>query len=236
MLKFFFALFIVCIVSNGNIYAQDTLQTLQDTLPKISVKNRDGRIIISWKNNYGAQISNIYIQRSSDSLKRFTTIGTVLNPMNRENGYVDSRPAIGRIFYRVFIAFEGGAYIYTRSYKPSLDTTDANFPQIVDNETPATPGNFVASKFVFTGRDNNVIINLPNAERYKYSVKFFDENDKFLFQVNIKEPYLILEKVNFLHAGWFKYHLFNNDILLEKYKFFIPKDGRNGASRDFRNK
>src|SRR3989442_816726 len=61
----------------------------------------------------------------------------------------------------------------------------------------------------------------------KYSIKFVDENDSPIFEINkITEPYLILDKVNFIHAGWFYYNLYESGMLLEKYKFFIPKDGK----------
>ena len=203
----------------------------QDTLPGISVKSRSGKVIISWVNAYGAKISNINIQRSNDSLKRFTTIGTVLNPLNKENGFVDAKPWEGNIYYRVFVAFDGGNYFFTKSYQPSIDTLVSAIIEKIEEKAepikPSLPHAFVPSKFVFTGKDNNVIISLPNASLYKYSITFFDDADKLLFEIkNIKEPYLILEKVNFLHAGWFKYHLFNNGILLEKYKFNIVKEGR----------
>ena len=233
MLKFICALYFFIIAFSGNIFAQDTL-------PRISVKDRDGKVIISWINGYGARINNINIQRSYDSIKRFTTIGTVLNPMNKENGFVDTKSIGGRFFYRVFVAFDGGEYVFTRSYRPAFDSLREEMTEIEPTEAapkPNTPGGFVASKFVFTGKDNNVMINLPNAAGQKYSIKFFDEADNPVFEVrNIKEPYLILEKVNFLHSGWFKYHLLNNDILLEKYKFYIPKDGKGGTNREQRNK
>lgn len=227
MFKFIFVFVLYCTTFAGNIFAQDTL-------PKISVKSRDGKIIISWKNGYGALINNINIQRSGDSVKKFSTIGSVLNPMNKENGYVDSKPLAGNLFYRVFVAFDGGSYVFTHSYRPVLDTANESIITIVEEQKeivkPFIPNSFVASKFVFTGKDNNVIINLPNAAAEKYSVKFFDEDDNFLFEIHsIKEPYLILEKVNFLHSGWFKYHLLDNDIVLEKYKFYIPKDGKNAT-------
>ena len=235
MLKFISILLVCCVAIHGNIFAQDTL-------PKISVVNRDGKVIISWLNTYGAKINNINIQRSTDSIKRFTTIGTVLNPMNRENGFVDAKTPGGRIFYRVFVAFDGGDYIFSKSYKPVTDTS-VEEPSILADEgrdlhKPANISGFVPSKFVFTGKDNNVIINLANAASQKFSIHFFDENDKPLFVLNnIKESYLILDKVNFVHAGWFKYHLYNNNILLEKFKFYIPKDARNGGNgRDQRNK
>lgn len=213
----------------------------QDTLPKITVLNQSGKIIISWKNSYGAKITNINVQRSFDSTKRFTTIGTVLNPLNKENGYVDSKPPQDRVFYRVFIAFEGGDYLFSKSHRPVIDTSVAfiDIPVEENKEPPkiAEPTGFVPSKFVFTGKDNNVIINLPGAEKRKFSIKFFDENDKPVFEINhITEPYLILEKVNFIHAGWFKYNLFDNEVLLEKFKFYIPKETKNGNSREQRNK
>lgn len=229
MLKFILALFISFTAFNG-------ITVAQDTLPKISVKNRDGKIIISWINTYGAKISNINIQRSFDSVKRFTTIGSVLNPLNKENGFVDSKPPVGNIFYRVFVAFEGGDYIFTRSCRPVLDTSTQSETELDmerkelerELQKQGTNNGFVPSKFVYTGKDNNVIISLTNAANQKFSIHFFDENDKPVFELhNIKEPYLILDKVNFLHSGWFKYHLFNNNIMLEKFKFFIPKDGRN---------
>ncbi|MBK7883760.1 MAG: hypothetical protein IPJ81_08135 [Chitinophagaceae bacterium] len=64
----------------------------QDTLPKISVKNLGGQIIISWKNNYKRPVTTINIQRSYDSTKNFYTIGSVLNPQNIENGFADAKP------------------------------------------------------------------------------------------------------------------------------------------------
>jgi hypothetical protein len=237
MPRFFFVPFVFFLFFfTGTVFAQDTL-------PRISVIGLSGKVIISWRNTYGAKISNINIQRSSDSLKRFATIGTVLNPLNRENGYVDTKPPQDRIFYRVFIAFEGGEYIFSKSHRPVIDTSaDAisviDFP-LEERKEPVKAGEpgFVPSKFVFTGRDNNVIINLPDAATRKFSIKFFDENDKPVFEINkITEPYLILEKVNFLHAGWFKYHLFDNDILLEKFKFFIARETRNGNGREQRNR
>ena len=227
MLKIILVFFIFFTAFNEIIVAQDTL-------PKISVKNRGGRIIISWINPYGAKISNINIQRSFDSLKRFTTVGSVLNPLNKENGFVDSKTPVGRIFYRVFVAFEGGDYIFTRSYQPVLDTSTQSETELemerreLERELQnGTYHGFVPSKFVYTGKDNNVIISLANAASQKYSIRFFDENDNPVFELRtINESYLILDKVNFLHSGWFKYHLLNNNILLEKFKFFIPKDGK----------
>src|SRR5687768_17330490 len=136
----------------------------QDTLPKITVTDISNRVLISWTNPF-INLTTINIQRSRDSLKNFTTIGSVLDVKNKKNGFVDNRPAIPHMYYRLFISFEGGTYEFTRSYRPVIDTTAVipfDFKQNVVNTW------FVPSKWVYTGRDNNVIISLPDAARKKY--------------------------------------------------------------------
>lgn len=213
----------------------------QDTLPHISVKEVSGKIIISWKNNYGARISTINLQRSADSIRNFTTIGSVLEPMNRENGFVDTKAASSKMFYRVFVSFEGGRYLFSKSQRPVKDTVTKNSDmQLTDGEEPVkvvTPKGYVASRFVYTGKDNNVIISLPDAAAKKYVVKFFDENNNPVFETNkITEPLLIVEKVNFLHSGWFYFELYENGLLKEKHKFFIARDIKNAGNNNERGK
>ena len=46
-----------------------------------------------------------------------------------------------------------------------------------------------------------------------------------------------MEKVNFLHAGWFYFNLYENNNLIEKSKFFIQKEAKSsGSLKDQRNK
>ncbi|MBI3883176.1 MAG: hypothetical protein HY305_02910 [Sphingobacteriales bacterium] len=242
----------------------------QDSLPHITVKNFSGKIIVSWKNKYTVNITNINIQRSYDSLKNFSTIGSVLNPMNADNGFVDAKPPYLRMYYRVFVSFEGGKYLFSPSLRAAkeiivisdadtatdkpdfkrIDTIANTIKDKVDTgakkTTPGTrndavkkdtlivkkpaikievPPGFVSSKNIYIGRDNNIILNFPLATTRKYTIKFFDENDNPVFELNkIHESYLILEKVNFKRGGWYKYHLYDNGILLDKYKIFILKD------------
>ncbi|MEJ7671227.1 MAG: hypothetical protein WKF59_00505 [Chitinophagaceae bacterium] len=48
-----------------------------------------------------------------------------------------------------------------------------------------------------------------------------------IFELNkISEPYLTLEKANFLHAGIFDFELYENAVLVEKHKIYVPKDGK----------
>lgn len=285
MLKFVCLLFLGTILSSAPLIAQQIL-------PGITVKNYNGKIIVSWKNQYPIEVKTINIQRSFDSTKNYNTIGSVLNPQNTENGFVDETPPYNKMYYRLFISFDAGNYIFSEPVRPvkelpqpspmitqdvtvvSLKKDDITKEQgkeikkepIIKTELPAEkieeppiskndkklkdpvaknkkekkpvatkPDQVVPdenagsypSRRIYTAKDNNVIINLPHFESRKYTVKFFTEDDKPLFELNrIKEEYLIVEKMNFLRAGWFYFELYENGKLLEKNKFLIAKDGR----------
>src|SRR5436190_22710839 len=88
----------------------------QEILPAITVKNLKGKVIISWENEYPIKVKTINVQRSYDSTKNFTTIGSVPNPQKVENGFVDAKPPYNKMFYRVFIFFDGGEYIFSESH------------------------------------------------------------------------------------------------------------------------
>ena len=238
MQKTVFILFIFFFISRQQAAAQDTL-------PRITVKNISNKIIVSWKMNYGANISTINIQRSKDSIKNFTTIGSVLEPMNRENGYVDNKATSPNMFYRVFVAFAGGTYLFTKSYRPVKDSITGRLSATEEDKLllleqsktesitvkpgVAKPYVYIPSKFIFTSKENSVIIQLPEAGGNQYSVKFFDEKDNPVFEIRkVTEPYLIIEKVNFLHSGWFYFKLYDNGILKERNQFYIPKEGKTG--------
>ncbi len=181
----------------------------QHALPGIMLKNSNGKIIVKWRNEYPGVIKTINIQRSYDSLKNFTTIGEVMNPQKTENEYTDAKPPSNNMYYRIFIAFAGGNYVFSkvaRPGRPDLDNT-SSYP----------------SNYIYTGKENNVIVSLPYAETKKYLVKFFDDNNKLLFELNkLHDSKLIIEKVNFVHAGWFFFELYENGKLLEKNKINIP--------------
>ena len=81
------------------------------------------------------------------------------------------------------------------------------------------------SKFVFTERDGNVKILLPLATEKKYTIKFFEESGSPLFEIKqIKDSLLTLDKSNFMRSGWFKFELYEDGVLKEKHKLYVPKD------------
>lgn len=88
------------------------------------------------------------------------------------------------------------------------------------------PTAFVPSLHVYTHKDGYVKINLPDEEKAKkYSIKFFEEDETFLFELkDIKEKSFKIDKANFYHAGWFRFELYEDGKLLEKHKFYLEKD------------
>lgn len=203
----------------------------QDTLPEISVTQLGKKALVAWKNPYN-NITSINIQRSGDSVKNFTTIGSVLNVQATENGFVDTKEFLpSDQYYRLFISFEGGSYIFTKAKQPVPDTS-LNV-HTVENLQSDVKTWFVPSKHVFTGKENNIIISLPDAIKHKYSVKFFEDDGTFLFEVKkIPENYLILDKVNFVHSGLFAFEILDDKTIVERHKVYIPKDGKTAPALD----
>ena len=78
---------------------------------------------------------------------------------------------------------------------------------------------------IIANKDGLVRISLADFGHKKYSIKFYEDDNTFLFELkDIKEASLMLEKSNFYHSGWFRSELYENDKLVEKNRFFIPKD------------
>ena len=230
MMKPFFIVGALIIISN-------TMFAQQKALPFIEVKNISNKIIVSWVNDYNKPITALNIQRSYDSLQNYTTIGSVLSPQSKENGFADANFPYNKMYYRVFVSFEGGSYIITAPARPVKEfyvndnpLADRYLWMVSPKDSsliypPSKPGITYPSSTIFTAKDNNIIIHLENASTKKYSVKFFDEAEKFLFELTkLKEEYLIIEKVNFVHTGWFRFELYENGLIIENNKFQILKD------------
>ena len=221
----------------------------QDVLREFSVKNAGGNhFIVSWSTNLKT-IRQISIQRSFDSLINFKTILTVPDPTTPQNGYVDSKATNDHMFYRLYILLEKGEYIFTAAKKPGADTLTRitvdsvrktmDFSDRIDKlrgpdsvgapnfgiNNKNKPNVFVPSLHVYTYKDGNVRINLPDDEDNKYRIRFFEEDQTFLFELkDIKTRTFRIDKSNFYHSGWFRFELYENEKLIEKHRFFLEKD------------
>jgi hypothetical protein len=81
------------------------------------------------------------------------------------------------------------------------------------------------SKRIFTDKDNNVIARLFNVKENKYVIRFLTEDYKLLFEIKTPpDDYFVIEKVNFIRAGWYQFEIYKNDFLLEENKFHISKE------------
>jgi hypothetical protein len=81
------------------------------------------------------------------------------------------------------------------------------------------------SIYVYANRDGYVHISLPQAHQKKFQVRFFEDNGKYLFEIpHVHDSPIVIDKSNFIHAGWFVFELFEEGVLKEKNKFYLPKD------------
>jgi hypothetical protein len=112
----------------------------QDTLPAFTASLKsNGKVLISWKNSY-PNINQISIQRSSDSIRNFTTLITVPDPRIPENGFVDSKAGGTKMYYRIFILFPNSKYMFTKSRRAVKEASDQPdlVLKLVSKEKPKT--------------------------------------------------------------------------------------------------
>ena len=213
----------------------------QDTLPSFSVVNQSGKIIVSWVNPFDSLVQ-ISVQRSPDSLRGYKTIMTIPDANSVTNGYLDNKAPNTTQFYRIYVQQQRGKYFFTKVRRPGAPAPGARSYSTVSNngngrgsngnlkngekiKPPETKNLFTPSVFVYTNPDGNVVIALPEAKSMQYSIRFFYENGESLFKMSeVKESILTLDKSNFYKSGWFKFELYENNVLKEKSKFYIPKD------------
>ena len=209
------------------------LSMAQDTLPKFSVKHLgNNRIVIGWVNNYPV-VKQISIQRSHDSLKNYKTILSVTDPAAIQNGFADKTAPNDHMYYRLFVNLDKGEFFFTEAKQPVPDTMKVVNPVIQKIKDTMNNGrnavvkkpDFVPSFYVYTRKDGYIFINLPDADRRKYHIKFYEDNDNFLFELkNVKEPALTLDKANFIRSGWYKFELYDDETLVERNKFYLPRE------------
>jgi len=88
----------------------------QPALPDFSIiKGPKNHTILSWKNNFGANLTVLNIQRSTDSVKGFRTIHSVDNLSLATNAYTDNKPVPGADYYRLYYMMKNGSYYFTKA-------------------------------------------------------------------------------------------------------------------------
>jgi hypothetical protein len=135
-MRLFFVVFLISMFILPNAKAQDTLPGFTASLKS------NGKVLISWRNGYPA-INQISIQRSTDSLRNFTTLITVPDPRIPENGFVDGKPGNSKMYYRIFILFPNSKYMFTKSRRAVLEPAEPQIlsvKQVPRNKQKLVPG------------------------------------------------------------------------------------------------
>ena len=93
----------------------------QPNLPEIIGTAQNGITIMSWTAQFDG-IKSIAVQRSSDSVYNFTTIGYVKDTKKGAQGFVDGHPLPGKNFYRLYIAFSSDLTWFSNRLRVTLDS------------------------------------------------------------------------------------------------------------------
>lgn len=198
----------------------------QNALPDFSVDSLGkNRTRISWVNPFGTGLIQMNIQSSTDSIKNFRTFFSSPSPQLPQNGIVDNRVYYGKMYYRIFYVVTGGSYFFTKSKGVGTGYAQLGGVPNTSNYVANPENSNMPSMYVMVNQDGFAEIKLPDAAEKKYKLIFYDSNHNLLFTLNkIKEPNLVLDKTNFMHAGLFYFELYENEKLIEKNKIFLQKD------------
>jgi len=75
---------------------------------------------------------------------------------------------------------------------------------------------------LFSGKNNQVVLKIPDFKQHHYSVVIYQANGNVLFKINqVEYPELKLDKAIFLKSGWYDFEIYQNNELLERNKFYL---------------
>lgn len=200
-------------------------------LPSMLVVTENAQNKLSWNCQYEG-VKSIAIQRSSDSVRNFVTIGIINNPKKGSHYFFDERPLIGKNNYRLYILFSGDVEWFSNNYKVELDSTtiakshqgsintgrtDANTDYQSNGNIRPTDFYYTPSSQVYTNPyTGHININLEDASKKKYSIKFFDPKKNEVVRVSrVNKPVLILDRNNFNSPGTYSFQLFEGSVVIE---------------------
>ena len=93
----------------------------QPVLPDIVGATDKGINVLSWTSQYDG-IKSIAVQRSSDSVYNFATIGYVKNLKKVTQAFIDGHPVPGNNWYRLYINFNSDLTWYSNRFKIFVDS------------------------------------------------------------------------------------------------------------------
>ena len=145
------------------------------------------------------------------------------DPLSHKDKLLSSLALIFLIFSGAGTAQPGRMpeYLYA---KPTAVLTSVHIASSVAGFSQEEKTGDNSSRYIHTEKNSDLVITIPDASGRNYRLVFFD-GDRLLFQISVAgEPFLIMEKSNFRHAGLFRYELFKDDVLVERNNFIIKND------------
>jgi hypothetical protein len=204
----------------------------QPLLPDIQGEIQKGINVVSWITQFDG-IKSIAVQRSNDSVFNFAAVGYVKNVKKGPQAFVDGHPNPGVNWYRLYIVFNSDLTWYSNRVKiyvdsaqllsqpvlPPNDSLQKLVGAITDLSDPSEINayTYIRSQYVFTNPfTGHINIELPDDRQHAYALKFFDQKNKKIMEVNkLSEPSIILDKRNFQRKGLYKFELIKDGELLE---------------------
>jgi hypothetical protein len=118
-LKRFIVFVVIALTTGISVKAQDRTPPV---LPNFSALIKTGKIQLDFISGF-TNVAQIGVQRSLDSVLNFYTIGYVDKLGEQRLSYQDFKPQPGSNYYRLFIQFKNGRYMFSKTIMAVPDST-----------------------------------------------------------------------------------------------------------------
>lgn len=203
----------------------------QPTLPNIMCVREGGTVRLLWSCQYDG-VKAIVVNRSYDSLKNYSQIGTVGDVKKGIQSFVDERPLAGRSYYKVIVVFRSGLNwssnhcVLTMNGSAVNDTAgekqgEAVAPRIkfkltmpeLDLDAMYTDPIYVRNNKT-TG---HLDVRLPaDHSMHNWSLEFYDKKKQAVLSIPlVKARNLVIDKRNFRRRGLYRFELRKDGVVFE---------------------
>lgn len=180
-----------------------SVQAQLPQLPDMIAATDKGVVILNWDNQYKG-LKSIAVQRSSDSVFNYVTVGYVANLKEGPQAFIDGHPNPGENWYRLNIGFSSDLTWFSNRVKINIDSADIlNKGVVPPNDSLQKYASTVKidmDEIVASSKDKdgkvsankgNVSINLPtdpNANQFSYIKSQYVFTNPFTGHVTVQLP------------------------------------------------
>ena len=209
------------------VYTSTAQQRIQ--LPNVAIAQNKNTVELKWFCQYEG-VHAISVERSLDSGENYERIGEPNTIIKGEQVFTDTHPVCGSNWYRVQLEFNSGLLWNSHIAKIYMDSSQYFFNKVekansITNLTVVSDTNienidaysYFKSLYINTiPASGHVLVTIQDGDIHNYTIKFLDQNEHFLFQVDgIREKSYSIDKRNFPHKGVYKFQLYKNKEVLE---------------------